>query len=121
MSYTGYGLPGRFIRAAKPEELCEVCEDQEKQAQATMVIQGETDSFGYETIVCCDACNKKMAQENRENLGTCEWCKKEKAAYVTRDPDEGSGGPVYRICLPCNHKMNKYLAEELEFLEARAR
>jgi hypothetical protein len=115
MAYSGYGLPGRFLRAAKQDELCEVCDGLGKRVPATKVIQGETDSWGHEEIVCCDACNTRMQEEDRD-LGTCEWCKKEPATRRTRDADEGSSGPVYHVCGPCDRRKEEHYREELRFL-----
>jgi hypothetical protein len=113
MSYAGYGLPGRFIRNARSGEECDHCACEGKETPATTVIQGETDSFGHEELALCDACNNKALEEDDNRIfGTCEWCQKEQATLLTRDPDEGSSGPVYRICTPCDRRMMKSLADE---------
>ena len=119
MAYSGVGLPGRFIRNARAGETCDHCACNEgPEVPATTVIQGETDSFGYETLTLCTPCNIKV-QEEKQDLGGCMWCKKEPATVVTRDPDEGSDGPVYHICKPCDRQMMKSLREENEYWESR--
>ena len=120
MAFAGYGLPGRFIRNARPDETCDHCACEEgPEVPATTIIQGETDSFGYETLALCDACNNKLLTE-KQDLGTCDHCKKAPATMHTRDPDEGSSGPVYVICRECNGKMMRALNEEAERYERRA-
>lgn len=44
---------GGGMKLTVGEETCECCE-----AKATQIIQGETDSFGFEPIFLCDACAK---------------------------------------------------------------
>ena len=42
---------------ADPDEgTCEVCED----PNPTLIVQGETDSFGAEYILCCVGCANRM-------------------------------------------------------------
>jgi hypothetical protein len=113
MAYAGAGLPGRFIRNAKEGETCEFCDSAGTEGvPATTVVQGETDSFGFEQLALCTPCNNKL-QEKEEELGPCEWCEKEPATRYTRDPDEGSFGPVYCIGVACNERLNASMAQEI--------
>ncbi len=43
---------------------------------ATLVVQGETDSFGWEPREICDVCHQAMLQEEEEQKYTCRDCKK---------------------------------------------
>ncbi len=79
------------------------------------IIQGETDSFGYETNLFCPACLKKLREEIREALGMCDWCRKDgEKLFWTRDFDEGSYGPTYHVCLSCYKKQMEALRKEEE-------
>ena len=79
---------------------------------ATVMIQGETDSYGYEGMPSCAACAEKHAAAPTD--GTCDWCKKWVARTAPiRDIDEGSDGPVYYVCGTCRSKYNRSLEEEL--------
>lgn len=81
-------------------------------------IQGETDSFGCETLFCCQECVDEISTYNRSEearTGVCDWCK----ASVTdlgdmRDIDEGLHGPVYRVCAGCRKRRNDEIAAELD-------
>jgi len=67
-------------------------------------IQGETDSFGSEMHDLCQECLNKRNEEMKtlDQSGTCDWCRKlSPKLYDHRDIDEGSCGPVYRVCLEC--------------------
>ena len=112
MAYAGYGLPGRVIRELSPGQPCEFCEEAGRPVEAKFKVQGETDSFGYETHFLCQECTNK-ARNNVEKNGNCEWCKVLAPCHPTRDPDEGSGGPVYWVCVACDKKMMQALAEEM--------
>lgn len=84
---------------------------------AVICIQGETDSFGYESEDMCQSCLDayKKSVEEADHSGTCDWCKThEPLVRPTRDYDEGSYGPVYYLCEPCIEKQEKALWEELE-------
>jgi len=49
------------------DELCEGCEN-----PATVVIQGETDSMGFEPMVLCDACNTNSDGEEERRLAALD-------------------------------------------------
>lgn len=85
---------------------------------ATHRVQGETDSFGAEYADYCDACYAQhkldlAAYAAEQATGCCDWCK----SYATdlrnkRDWEEGSYGPVYRVCGACVKRQSDRLAEE---------
>lgn len=90
---------------------------------ATVRIQGETDSFGAEYHHYCEACYK-LEQEIQDyctakhagDEAQCEWCSKvttQKDLRFTRDIDEGSSGPVYEVCGSCRARQADRIAEEL--------
>lgn len=93
---------------------------------ATVRIQGETDSFGAEYYHLCDACYELDTEieeyhtaKHAEDEAHCEWCRKvtkQKDLRYTRDIDEGSSGPVYEVCSECRTKQNDYINDELDFL-----
>ena len=90
---------------------------------ATVRIQGETDSFGAEYIYYCDECDNLVTEVNdyfdkkgENEEAQCEWCKKittQGDLHYTRDIDEGSNGPVYEVCSECRQKQAKEIDEEL--------
>lgn len=108
-------LPGDFIGyVSQINTICERC----CQQKATVYIQGESDSFGYETVAVCADCQTKA---RAPISGTCDWCKGEGRNDIkaTRDPDEGTRGPVYHACAPCRKKAaDAYLDEEFDSTEA---
>lgn len=80
-------------------------------------IQGETDSFGAELNDMCEECLAEHRREMREgdHSGTCDWCKEHAPRlWNRRDIDEGSYGPVYRICKSCDDKYEAELQRELD-------
>jgi hypothetical protein len=103
MPYAGIGLPGRILGPS--HEPCEGYNNDCREA-ATVRVQGETDSFGFEEIHWCDGCHKLSTQpsEEEESHFWCGWCKKKTngSPVVTRDWSEGSTGPVYWVCGPCD-------------------
>jgi hypothetical protein len=90
---------------------------------ATVRVQGETDSFGCEYSHYCEACHKLSEELNdhytkkhEDDESQCEWCKKvvpQKNLRYTRDIDEGSNGPVYEVCGSCRARQAEQIAEEL--------
>ena len=101
-------------------------EDWHCESQATVRIQGETDSWGVEHHHYCEACytleqelQQYFTEKHAEDEAQCEWCKKvtkQKDLRYTRDIDEGSCGPVYEVCSECRTKQNDYINDELDFL-----
>lgn len=107
------GLPGR--RHPLPDgAMCE----QHPDRPAVANVQGETDSFGFETIFMCQEClDEDRAYEATEeaHTGTCDWCKREATDLSwARDYDEGMSGPVYRVCQACRARVEAEARRELE-------
>jgi hypothetical protein len=99
MSYRGLGLPGdRLSRKPDPGDTCDDCG-----SAATVIMRGETDSFGSEYLLLCDACAGKTTGDMDYH---CDSCKKLSPCKPTRDPDEGSSGPVYYYCKECMRKSD---------------
>lgn len=86
-------------------------------------IQGETDSFGSELWDCCQECVDELRAYRRSpeaRTGCCDWCKAQATDLRNRrDIDEGSYGPVYRICGACDDKYQAELQRELDEWSAR--
>lgn len=112
-------LPGTGHKVP-PGTMCDYHPD----VPAVRRVQGETDSFGCELNDYCQTCidaQRTYAQSDEgkaamaaHRCGHCDWCKQ----YATdlgskRDWEEGSAGPVYRVCGACVDKETKRLAEEL--------
>ncbi len=133
-------LPGRILdhkvdgkwqnTSQEPELVCEDCCSENKAIPelATIIIQGETDSFGYEELALCGKCHQKTREPE---VGSCDWCKNSVASfdklpegsylvngevqhklYHVRDYEEGMNGPVYRVCSPCRAKQQAQLEQE---------
>lgn len=81
-------------------------------------IQGETDSFGCEYNLMCQACLDEHRIAVREAFNAesrCDYCKTmQRHCSSMRDYDEGMGGPVYNVCPACRKRVNDRIAEELE-------
>lgn len=102
-------------------------------SKANVRIQGETDSFGAEYEYFCFDCadlneimlleyKKEQIEEDKKyehnipeelrGKRCCETCKKWVTKVLpTRDPDEGSHGPVYYKCIDCMEKFDRSLQE----------
>ncbi|MCJ2143701.1 hypothetical protein [Methylobacterium sp. E-066] len=107
------GLPGR--RHPLPDgAMCE----QHPDRPAVANVQGETDSFGYETIFMCQEClDADRAYEATEeaHTGTCDWCKREATDLAwARDHEEGMSGPVYRVCKACSDRVAAAARREMD-------
>lgn len=131
-------LPGRILDRKREDgtwsnrhhkEWGDTCID--CQRPADYVVQGETDSFGYEANALC----KEHYDRERKipNTGECEWCPTpqrslatigdllgvtspgpqptEVQLYPTRDYDEGLHGPVYWVCKSCLQRQAERLRE----------
>ena len=94
-----------------------MCDDRPN-VPAVRRVQGETDSFGCEYHLMCQACvdeHRKQQQEAFEAVGCCDWCKLPKANLrPRRDMDEGMSGPGYDVCGDCIRKENWEATRELE-------
>lgn len=79
-------------------------------------IQGETDSFGAELNDMCQECvDEYRAYVAQARPGVCDWCKKESLDLrPRRDFEEGSYGPVYRVCCSCVEREYQSLQDELD-------
>jgi hypothetical protein len=88
-------LPGS-IHTVVPGTPCEDCGK-----PATILLQGETDSFGAEYHPLCDVC-RKAYETNEPHISDCDLCHaKQVETKPWRDFEEGSNGPVYYICAKC--------------------
>lgn len=92
--------------------------DMHSTVPAVARIQGETDSFGAEYNLMCQACLDADRKATREAYGAesyCDWCKTMKThCSPRRDFEEGMGGPVYNVCRDCVSKENARIDEELD-------
>lgn len=77
-------------------------------------VQGDTDSFGAEYEYFCQHCYEEYKKEISVSHmdGSCDYCKTVASLRPTRDPDEGTHGPVYWICAPCAIKQRDRLLED---------
>lgn len=114
LSDTRTNLPGGFVRRARSNEVC----DAHPEESAFAVIQGETDSFGYEPLLMCADCY--VASRSKKNTdtwftGDCDHCDAKNVELVgVRDPDEGLNGPVYPVCRSCRAAQREREREEWE-------
>jgi len=100
-------LPG--ARSVPPATVA--CDHHGCLSDATVRVQGETDSFGAEYLDFC----ARHIPKREELVGRCDWCKTENVELRSvRDPEEGMAGPVYEVCEPCRKKQNEALEAELE-------
>lgn len=107
------GLPGR-LHAVPTGACCERHPDR----PAVANVQGETDSFGFETTLMCQECrddDRAYAATDEARTGCCDWCKAHATDLGwTRNFDEGLYGPTYRICGRCSERQRQALREELD-------
>ena len=102
-------LPGTLLKL--PEN--QTCDDHPDRL-AVVRVQAETDSFGYEAIDWCEECYEKYQKEKTEGDGgsgitSCDHCHAvDCKTTATRDPDEGSCGPVYHLCDSCLQRLRDY-------------
>ena len=93
-----------------------MCDDHPDRASVKRV-QGETDSFGAEYFDMCQECYDAFANRDRteERSGMCDWCKGAATDLRNmRDYEEGSYGPVYRVCGKCVSQQLANIREELD-------
>lgn len=80
-------------------------------------VQGETDSFGFETVLMCRECldeDREYERSAEARSGKCDWCGKEATDLSwARDYEEGMGGPVYRVCRACITRRDDLARQEL--------
>lgn len=88
--------------------------DEHPDRPAVARIQGETDSFGSELIDCCQQCRSEFRDAIRnDRSGRCDWCKMDASDLLdTRDYEEGSCGPVYRVCGACRKRRDALYSAE---------
>lgn len=98
-------LPGTLLKL--PEN--QTC-DEHTDRLAVVRVQGETDSFGYEAIDWCQECYDKYKTEIPDyTFNCCSHCHCSGVKTTkTRDPDEGSCGPVYDLCDGCLQRLRDY-------------
>lgn len=107
------GLPGtrRPLSAG-------ACCDYHPDRRAVANVQGETDSFGFETVLMCDEClaeDRAYERSDEARSGRCDWCKADATDLRwARDYDEGLSGPTYRICGSCHGRQQAKLNQELD-------
>lgn len=102
--------PGAILKRKPVGKLCDACAKENKQVNATVEIIGEVDSFGSERIYLCGNHTTGWLRRNREYVvrGQCDWCNEQDVRlHYRRDPEEGSSGRVYELCLPCTRKMRE--------------
>lgn len=103
------GLPGRIL-VLVPGSVC----DEHTEALAVKCVQGETDSFGHESLHMCQACfdNYKEELKKPQVPHQCDWCKKVEVCSPARDYSEGLSGPVYDVCQACHSRQTQSLIDE---------
>ncbi len=102
-------------RIATPENAkCYNHEDR----HAFVRIVGDVSMGVAEVYDYCKECHeeiKKQEQESKKAGETCDYCKIVKHDCANRrDYEEGSNGPVYRVCLDCRRKEDERLSNELD-------
>lgn len=100
-------LPGQELKVPKGM-MC----DEHADRPATHRIVGETDSMGSELIDWCEECYNDYLK-SKEIIGyvshSCDHCHSVGLRTTpTRDPDEGSCGPVYNLCDNCLQRLRDY-------------
>lgn len=97
-------LPGNIIDPVHSR-----CEEHPERAAVKSIV-GECDSFGSETHEVCQECldkyhqyrKEKLANPDPEDFFSCDGCsKRDETVKPTRDPEEGTSGPVYYWCAEC--------------------
>ena len=75
---------------------------------AVKSVISEADSLGYETTEMCQQCYDEYVaakKKKRAEPAHCDHCGGLKILAKTRDPEEGSMGPVYDLCRDCRVAM----------------
>ena len=92
--------------------------DQHPDRPAVVNVQGETDSFGYETHLMCEECleeDRAYARSEEARTGRCDWCAKDAIDLAwARDYDEGMHGPTYRVCDACCDRVEAKARREMD-------
>lgn len=90
--------------------------DEHADRPAVARVQGETDSFGSEMHDLCQECldEHRTSQNSPEaKAGKCDWCKNDATDLAwRRDFEEGTSGPVYRVCGGCRTKQIQAAQEQ---------
>ncbi len=102
-------LPGHVRKSDGTDGICEKCDERD----CTVILQGETGSFGREYGFLCDECYK----ETTESVGSCDWCGRYAMLSPIRAMDEGLAGPVYDVCKTCQDMEAKRLEKERKYTE----
>lgn len=93
--------------------------DEHPDRKAVVRLQGETDSFGAELLDMCEECRAEYVADMRSDdarSGPCDWCRAEAQDLAnTRDYDEGTRGPVYRVCGACRKRQNDSIIAACDF------
>lgn len=95
-------LPGELM-FLPPNTKC----DNHESEFAVVRIVGEVDSFGYEASDLCVACYEK-AKNHKPEPSACDLCGTTANLSSTRDPDEGTSGPVYYACAECRTDLVRH-------------
>lgn len=102
------GGRSRFLSGQKIFLPLGTCCDTHPEVKAIARIVGEVDSFGYEAEDMCEECFRNINTEASFVEGTCDWCKSsDKNLKQKRDPEEGTAGRVYLVCMGCIVESNK--------------
>lgn len=91
--------------------------DEHPRVPAVVQMQGETDSFGCEYSYMCQTClDEARKHQAADRIGICDWCRKPATNLKHhRDWEEGSHGPVYRVCGNCRVKEIDAIRREAEY------
>lgn len=104
-------LPGHIL-SRNPDECCDACLGVDKEVPAVIAIQGETDSFGYETLYFCQEHYDEFKEEAaKPYVNTCDRCGDEAELSHWRDPDEGMSGSISELCSNCLAAAKKYYVD----------
>ena len=101
-------LPGHK-HVCPADMICDECGVE----KANIRIQGETDSFGCEMHDYCEMCYSEIQKSIEESKtmdpdfgkDVCDHCHKHTFCNPARDPEEGSTGAIYYLCVDCKKKM----------------
>lgn len=89
-----------------------VCENHPESSAIYHVVQ-EKDGITDVSELCseCYSAFLSAQQDERSYIEQCDYCKKEVEGCTNyQDHEEGSSGPVYRVCAACREQRNKEIA-----------
>lgn len=104
MAHVG-GPTSLLPRARVPAPSGTPC-DKHPQALAVARLIGEVDSIGHEAADLCQTCLDSIPADTSSE-GICDHCSVVDDLTPTRDPEEGSCGPVYYCCKGCSMKLRQ--------------